>query len=205
MMLAATRPFFTLEKAQDGHVILKYCKAQESFPHGSHIRPDEYLCSSRDRERKRKKLPQKLLLQYYGRVASLKHLKAEEAIRKLVACIFELQLLIDTFISRHIKDTFFDVLLTLMHSLHTRIKSCKMSFSQKFINPKLTFSKYKKSKRDAIEIDAHESKVSKCHYLKNSKLAISKWKMSKRRILEVFSLVNLLQFISTYIMLRKKY
>ena len=32
MMLAATRPFFTLEKAQDGHVILKYCKAQESFP-----------------------------------------------------------------------------------------------------------------------------------------------------------------------------
>ena len=70
MMLAATRPFFTLEKAQDGHVILKYCKAQESFPHGSHIRPDEYLCSSRDRERKRKKLPQKLLLQYYGRVAS---------------------------------------------------------------------------------------------------------------------------------------
>ena len=44
----ARRPFFTLEKAQDGHVILKYCKAQESFPHGSHIRPDEYLCSSRD-------------------------------------------------------------------------------------------------------------------------------------------------------------
>ena len=57
----ARRPFFTLEKAQDGHVILKYCKAQESFPHGSHIRPDEYLCSSRDREKK-KKLPQKLLL-----------------------------------------------------------------------------------------------------------------------------------------------
>ena len=23
-------------------------QAQESFPHGGHIRPDEYLCSSRD-------------------------------------------------------------------------------------------------------------------------------------------------------------